>query len=47
VVTRWHGGAVGAMVCLVGYVVIQASLLVWRFRSGKWRKIQLIEPTLV
>ena len=47
VVTRWHGGAVGAMLCVVGYVVIQASLLVWRFRSGKWRQIQLIEPSLI
>jgi MATE family multidrug resistance protein len=43
----WHGGAVGAMLCLVGYVVIQAGFLAWRFRTGKWRRIQLIEPKLV
>ncbi|HET9623399.1 MAG TPA: MATE family efflux transporter [Kofleriaceae bacterium] len=46
-VSRWHGGAVGAMLCLVGYVVLQSALLIWRFRTGKWQRIQLIEPRLV
>jgi MATE family multidrug resistance protein len=47
VVSRWHGGPDGAMLCLVGYIALQAGLLAWRFRSGRWKQIQLIEPTLV
>jgi MATE family multidrug resistance protein len=47
VVNAWDGGAVGAMLCLVGYLVILAALLSWRFKSGVWRTIELIEPELV
>jgi len=47
VVRIWHGGAVGAMVCLVIYLALLALALAIRFRSGAWRKIQLIEPKLV
>jgi len=47
VVLVWHGGPVGAMVCLVGYLAILAALLGYRFRSGVWRSIELIEPQLV
>jgi multidrug resistance protein, MATE family len=47
VVRVWHGGAVGAMACLVGYLALLAFALALRFRSGAWRKIQLIEPKLV
>ncbi|HUJ56859.1 MAG TPA: MATE family efflux transporter [Kofleriaceae bacterium] len=46
-VRRWHGGATGAMACLVGYLALLASVLALRFRSGRWRKIELIEPKLV
>jgi MATE family multidrug resistance protein len=47
VVTRLHGGPVGAMLCLVGYLVLLATALTWRFKSGAWKQIQLIEPKLV
>jgi MATE family multidrug resistance protein len=41
------GGPVAAMVCLAGYLALLAAALVYRFRGGAWRKIELIEPTLV
>lgn len=41
------GGAIGAMLCLVGYIALLAGALAWRFRSGAWKKIELIEPELV
>lgn len=47
VVERWHGGAIGAMVCVVAYIGLLAALLAYRFRSGAWRRIELIEPRLV
>lgn len=37
-------GVVGAMLCLVGYLAILAGLLLWRFRSGAWRRIELTGP---
>jgi MATE family multidrug resistance protein len=42
-----HGGALGAMLCLVGYLALLATALSWRFRSGAWRRIELIEPRLL
>jgi MATE family, multidrug efflux pump len=47
VVIRLHGGPVGAMLCLVGYLGLLALALAWRFRSGAWKRIELIEPKLV
>lgn len=47
VVKHAGGGPVGAMLCLAGYIAILAGLLGYRFRSGAWKKIELIEPTLV
>lgn len=47
VVMKWGGGANGAMLCLVAYLALLALLLGYRFRSGAWRKIELIEPKLV
>jgi MATE family multidrug resistance protein len=41
------GGEVGATVCLVAYLGLLAVILVWRFRSGRWRDVRLVEPTLV
>jgi len=35
------------MLCLVGYLALLAALLGYRFRSGAWRSIELIEPKLV
>jgi MATE family multidrug resistance protein len=46
VVRYLHGGALGAMVCLVGYLALIALALALRFRSGAWRRIELIEPKL-
>lgn len=43
VVRVWGGGAVGAMLCLVAYLGLLAVALAWRFRSGAWRRIELIE----
>jgi MATE family multidrug resistance protein len=47
VVMVWDGGAAGAMLCLVGYLALLAAALGYRFRSGAWRKIELIEPELL
>jgi MATE family multidrug resistance protein len=47
VVTRFGGGPVGAMLCLVGYLALLATALALRFRSGAWKRIELIEPKLV
>ncbi len=47
VVEYAHGGPIGAMICLAGYVALLAAALVYRFRSGAWREIELIEPELI
>jgi multidrug resistance protein, MATE family len=47
VVSVLDGGAVGAMLCLVGYIAILAAAFSYRFRSGAWKRIELIEPKLV
>jgi MATE family multidrug resistance protein len=47
VVLRLGGGPGGAMLCLVGYLALLACALTWRFRSGAWKRIELIEPALV
>jgi len=44
VVEKLHGGAVGAMGCLCGYLAILAGVLALRFKSGAWKRIELIEP---
>ena len=41
------GGANGAMMCLVVYLALLSGALALRFRSGAWKKIELIEPQLV
>ena len=35
------------MVCLVIYLALLAGALSYRFRSGAWKRIELIEPKLV
>jgi len=35
------------MICLVGYLALLAIALGFRFRSGAWRRIELIEPKLL
>jgi len=43
-VAVWHGGAVAAMLCLCGYIALLALILGLRFKTGAWKRIQLIEP---
>jgi MATE family multidrug resistance protein len=47
IVRELDGGALGAMACLVGYLALLACAFTYRFRSGAWRRIELIEPKLV
>lgn len=47
VVKVYDGGPVGAMLCLVTYLALLSGAFAYRFRSGAWRNIQLIEPKLV
>jgi multidrug resistance protein, MATE family len=46
-VVRMGGGVTAAMGCIIGYIALLAAALAWRFRSGKWKRIELIEPTIV
>jgi multidrug resistance protein, MATE family len=47
VVMQWDGGPSGAMLCLAGYLALLALALGYRFRTGAWRRIELIEPKLL
>ena len=47
VVKHYDGGPVGAMVCLVSYLALLSAAFAYRFRSGAWRNITLVEPKLV
>lgn len=38
------GGVVTLMLSLVAYLALLAGVLAWRFASGRWRDIQLVEP---
>ena len=40
------GGPGAAMACLVMYLAMLALALAYRFKSGAWRRIELIEPAL-
>ena len=40
------GGPNGAIACLGGYIALLAGALAYRFRTGAWRRIELIEPQL-
>lgn len=44
-----HLGTTAIMLCLVGYLAALAGVMTWRFRSGRWRDIDLTgrEPELV
>ncbi|MDX2092283.1 MAG: MATE family efflux transporter [Kofleriaceae bacterium] len=46
VVKQLDGGPVGALCCLIAYLALLAGAFAYRFRSGAWRKIELIEPKL-
>lgn len=41
------GGVVVVMTSMVFYIVAIAGLMAFRFQSGRWRSIELIEPELV
>jgi MATE family multidrug resistance protein len=43
-VTLRHGGPAAAIGVTVFYLAVLASAFVWRFRSGAWRRIDLVEP---
>jgi MATE family multidrug resistance protein len=45
-IVRQGHGAHTALLCMVGYMAVLASTLALRFRSGAWRRIELIEPEL-
>jgi multidrug resistance protein, MATE family len=38
-------GVVTMMACLIGYMVLLAAVFAWRFGSGRWREIQLLEAS--
>jgi len=40
------GGPSAAALALVAYLALLAAALAWRFHSGAWRRIQLVEPTV-
>jgi multidrug resistance protein, MATE family len=42
-----HGGIGTVMTSMVLYMILVAALMVFRFQTGRWRNIQLIEPKLV
>lgn len=37
------GGALTAIGCIIVYIALLAGVLSWRFRSGAWRRIDLVE----
>jgi multidrug resistance protein, MATE family len=43
-VRAWGGGVVTLMLSVVAYIAVLAGALAWRFASGRWREIQLVEP---
>jgi hypothetical protein len=30
---------------IVAYLAVLAGVLLWRFRAGAWRRLQLVEPS--
>jgi MATE family multidrug resistance protein len=48
-VSYGDGGEIEAVLCLVGYLALLAGAMAYRFRSGRWRDIGLVddEPDLV
>lgn len=46
-VRYFGGGEMGAVAWMVAYMGMLAGVLFLRFRSGAWRKLELVEPTLV
>lgn len=42
-----HAGSQTVVLCLIGYLAVLSLVMVGRFRSGRWREIELTEPVLV
>src|SRR4029077_18632301 len=42
-VTHLHGGPPAAIGVIVLYTAVLATAFLWRFRSGAWRHIELVE----
>jgi len=42
-VTTLHGGPLAAIGVIVFYLGVLATAFLWRFRSGAWRRIELVE----
>jgi MATE family multidrug resistance protein len=45
VIFVFHGGVVAAMCCLVGWIGLLAVAYALRFRSGAWKRIDLVGDT--
>lgn len=44
----YGGGPYAAILCLVGYLVVLSAVFAWRYKSNRWREIDLTgEPELV
>jgi MATE family multidrug resistance protein len=43
VITVRHGGPLTAIGVTILYLAVLAAAFLWRFRSGAWRKIELVE----
>jgi multidrug resistance protein, MATE family len=41
--TRLHWTEVGSTAWLAGYLALLAAVLAWRYRSGAWRRVRLLE----
>ncbi len=42
-VVHLKGGVTAAMICLIAYLVLLAAVLYYRYRSGAWKKIELVD----
>ena len=42
----WGGGVVTVMVSIIVYIAVLALVLSYRFASGRWKDIELVEPSL-
>jgi len=43
-ITVLHGGPLAAIGVTIFYLAVLAAAFLWRFRSGAWRRIVLVEP---
>jgi MATE family multidrug resistance protein len=46
-VRHYETGDLGLALSLMGYLALLAAVLYLRFRSGAWRRIELVEPSPV